>query len=283
MEENRTLDVVRQFRLFYEVVKECESNASQITVDVVNTRKPTNHDENQPNIGETQLPNTSSEEAPSSNGAPNGGNIAEVSKIVGRLVTALEDRGRDFSLYGGEYGARLFQRVIYIFAAFADEMMLSRHWNGREIWLASPLEVRLFGSQSAGEEIFSDIESDLADYELGKRDMAKVYLMALNLGFKGRYKGSENEGAIGKYKSSLFALINDRDPSHEQAGKLFLGNIYQYNQTGGSPQFMPYLRPWLLSIVAVVIVYVIASHLVWATSVSDLEEVVQSLITQLSR
>ena len=257
------------------MVKECEKNASQITVDVATTRKATNQDENQPN--------TSSEEAPSSDGAPNGGNIAQVSKIVGRLVTALEDRGRDFSLYGGEYGARLFQRVIYIFAAFADEMMLSRHWNGREIWLASPLEVRLFGSQSAGEEIFSDIESDLADYELGKRDMAKVYLMALNLGFKGRYKGSENEGTIGKYKSSLFALINNRDPSHEQAGKLFLGNIYQYNQTGGSPQFMPYLRPWLLSIVAVVILYVIASHLVWATSVSDLEEVVQSLITQLSR
>ncbi len=205
-----------------------------------------------------------------------------VAKLASELIAELEVRGKDFSLYGGEYGARLYQRVIYVFAAFADEIMLASTWNGREIWLKNPLEVRLFGSQSAGDDIFSDIENGLADYEIGKRDLARTYLMALNLGFKGRYKDTPSEEIINSHKSALFLLITDRDASREEAGKSFLGNVYQYNQTGGAPKLMPYLRPWLVSIASVIVLYVIASHLIWTSEVSDLEAYVQSLITQLS-
>ena len=62
--------------------------------------------------------------------------------------------------------------------------MLANQWNGRDIWLKKPPRVRLFGSQSAGDDIFSDIENGLAGYEIGKRDLARTYLMALNLVLK---------------------------------------------------------------------------------------------------
>ena len=282
MTNNQTLDVARQFRLFYEVVRGCETKLTQLGAksdyDVIETTPLVRSDDlESPEASE----NSQTEATP--DGQRRASNAEEtVAKLASELIAELEVRGKDFSLYGGEYGARLYQRVIYVFAAFADEIMLASTWNGREIWLKNPLEVRLFGSQSAGDDIFSDIENGLADYEIGKRDLARTYLMALNLGFKGRYKDTPSEEIINSHKSALFLLITDRDASREEAGKSFLGNVYQYNQTGGAPKLMPYLRPWLVSIASVIVLYVIASHLIWTSEVSDLEAYVQSLITQLS-
>lgn len=282
MTNNQTLDVARQFRLFYEVVRGCEKKLTQLGAnpdyDVIETTPfDTSEDLESPEPSE----NSQTEATP--DGQRRASNAEEtVAKLASELIAELEVRGKDFSLYGGEYGARLYQRVIYVFAAFADEVMLANQWNGREVWLKNPLEVRLFGSQSAGDDIFSDIENGLADYEIGKRDLARTYLMALNLGFKGRYKDTPSEEVINSHKSALFLLITDRDASREEAGKSFLGNVYQYNQTGGAPKLMPYLRPWLVSIASVIVLYVIASHLIWTSKVSDLEAYVQSLITQLS-
>ena len=282
MTNNQTLDVARQFRLFYEVVRGCETKLTQLGAksdyDVIETTPLVRSDDlESPEASE----NSQTEATPE--GQRRASNAEEtVAKLASELIAELEVRGKDFSLYGGEYGARLYQRVIYVFAAFADEIMLASTWNGREIWLKNPLEVRLFGSQSAGDDIFSDIENGLADYEIGKRDLARTYLMALNLGFKGRYKDTPSEEIINSHKSALFLLITDRDASREEAGKSFLGNVYQYNQTGGAPKLMPYLRPWLVSIASVIVLYVIASHLIWTSEVSDLEAYVQSLITQLS-
>ena len=282
MTNNQTLDVARQFRLFYEVVRGCETKLTQLGAksdydDIETTPLVRSDDLESPEASE----NSQTEATP--DGQRRASNAEEtVAKLASELIAELEVRGKDFSLYGGEYGARLYQRVIYVFAAFADEIMLASTWNGREIWLKNPLEVRLFGSQSAGDDIFSDIENGLADYEIGKRDLARTYLMALNLGFKGRYKDTPSEEIINSHKSALFLLITDRDASREEAGKSFLGNVYQYNQTGGAPKLMPYQRPWLISIASVIVLYVIASHLIWTSEVSDLEAYVQSLITQLS-
>lgn len=282
MTDNQTLDVARQFRLFYEVVRGCETKLTQLGAtpyyDAIKTTPlDTNVDPESPEPSE----NLQTEPIPERQ--RRASNEEEtVADLASELIAELEVRGKEFSLYGGEYGARLYQRVIYVFAAFADEIMLANQWNGRDIWLKNPLEVRLFGSQSAGDDIFLDIENGLADYEIGKRDLARTYLMALNLGFKGRYKDTPSEEVINSHKSALFLLINDRDASREEAGKIFLGNVYQYNQTGGAPKLMPYLRPWLVSIAFVVILYIIASHLIWSSKVADLEAYVQSLITQLS-
>ena len=282
MTNNQTLDVARQFRLFYEVVRRCETKLTQLGAnsdyDVIETTPFVTSEDL-----ESSGPSENSQTEATAEGQGRASNAEEtVAKLASELIAELEVRGKDFSLYGGEYGARLYQRVIYVFAAFADEIMLASTWNGREIWLKNPLEVRLFGSQSAGDDIFSDIENGLADYEIGKRDLARTYLMALNLGFKGRYKDTPSEEIINSHKSALFLLITDRDASREEAGKSFLGNVYQYNQTGGAPKLMPYLRPWLVSIASVIVLYVIASHLIWTSEVSDLEAYVQSLITQLS-
>ena len=252
------LDVIRQFRLFYEAVEQVRQAAFYITLS---------------DIGETEKKEylVNGEITP-----------APIDNLLNSLITSLEERGRDFSTRGGDYGSRLFARVIYVFAAFADDVMLESHWVGRDEWVRAPLEVKLFGSQSAGEEIFNDIDNGLSKYEFGKRDLAKIYLMALNLGFEGKFKGTQSEVDIRRYKVRLFELINDRAPENSEATKSFLGSVYRYNQTGGAPEMMSYLKPWIITISAIGGLYLLGSHLIWEYMIAVLDDQVTATIEQLS-
>lgn len=252
------LDVIRQFRLFYEAVEQVRQAAFYITLS---------------DIGETEKKEylVDGEITP-----------APIDNLLNSLMTSLEERGRDFSTRGGDYGSRLFARVIYVFAAFADDVMLESHWVGRDEWVRAPLEVKLFGSQSAGEEIFNDIDNGLSKYEFGKRDLAKIYLMALNLGFEGKFKGTQSEVDIRRYKARLFELINDRAPENSEATKSFLGSVYRYNQTGGAPEMMSYLKPWIITISAIGGLYLLGSHLIWEYMIAVLDDQVTATIEQLS-
>ncbi|MFL2917562.1 MAG: DotU family type IV/VI secretion system protein [Thalassobaculaceae bacterium] len=252
------LDVIRQFRLFYEAVEQVRQAAFYITLS---------------DIGETEKKEylVNGEITP-----------APIDNLLNSLMTSLEERGRDFSTRGGDYGSRLFARVIYVFAAFADDVMLESHWVGRDEWVRAPLEVKLFGSQSAGEEIFNDIDNGLSKYEFGKRDLAKIYLMALNLGFEGKFKGTQSEVDIRRYKVRLFELINDRAPENSEATKSFLGSVYRYNQTGGAPEMMSYLKPWIITISAIGGLYLLGSHLIWEYMIAVLDDQVTATIEQLS-
>lgn len=252
------LDVIRQFRLFYEAVEQVRQAAFYITLS---------------DIGETEKKEylVNGEITP-----------APIDNLLNSLMTSLEERGRDFSTRGGDYGSRLFARVIYVFAAFADDVMLESHWVGRDEWVRAPLEVKLFGSQSAGEEIFNDIDNGLSKYEFGKRDLAKIYLMALNLGFEGKFKGTQSEVDIRRYKVRLFELINERAPENSEATKSFLGSVYRYNQTGGAPEMMSYLKPWIITISAIGGLYLLGSHLIWEYMIAVLDDQVTATIEQLS-
>ncbi len=260
MAQNISLDVIRQFRLFYETLRKCQRSALLLL-----NEGPGDHETDKSENGSGAKIDTSS-----------------INQIVNDLINALEERGKDFSTVGGQYGSKLYQRVIYVFAAFADEMMLSEPWNGREQWRKNPLEVRLFGSQSSGEELFHDIDDELAAYEFGRQDLAKVYLMALNLGFQGRFRGTSSGDQIDRYKNKLFKLIYDRDASEKEAGKTFLGSVYRHNQTGGAPRLMPYLRPWLISLAVIAGLYIIGSHLIWDASTANLDLQIRDLTKQLS-
>mgnify|MGYP003333388127 CR=1 FL=1 len=85
-----------------------------------------------------------------------------------------------------------------------------------------------------------------------------------------------------KFGNKLFKLIYDRDASEKEAGKAFLGSVYHYNQTGGAPRLMPYLRPWLISLAVIAGLYIIGSHLIWDASTANLDLQIRDLTKQLS-
>ncbi len=67
-----------------------------------------------------------------------------------------------------EYHSRLapassqeaLREALYLTAAVSDELLLmDADWEGRECWVNYLLEVKLFGTSSAGETIFSKIQN----------------------------------------------------------------------------------------------------------------------------
>ena len=108
MTNNQTLDVARQFRLFYEVVRGCETKLTQLGAksdyDVIETTPLVRSDDL-----ESPEPSENSQTEATPEGQRRASNAEEtVAKLASELIAELEVRGKDFSLYGGEYGARLY-------------------------------------------------------------------------------------------------------------------------------------------------------------------------------
>lgn len=108
-----------------------------------------------------------------------------------------------------------------VMAAVADEaFLLDLPWRGRASWLGVMLEPRVCDSRSAGSHFFSYADRLIrADHRTPvARDAAAVLLLALRLGFQGRYRGAEGQRHLHGYRRKLFKLAGDGSdiapPSH---------------------------------------------------------------------
>jgi len=106
------------------------------------------------------------------------------------------------------------KEVIYAMAAIADEVFLSMDWVGKQYWEESMLEKYYFGSQMAGDKIFHGINRLVSEKGTVAVEKAEIYLKILALGFKGRYRGTEEEQVgITHYRNKLFEFIEKNDKS----------------------------------------------------------------------
>lgn len=271
------LDVIGQFRKFYEDVREARSMAQ----DLDPAEAVDEEDEPQEDWNASGLPAAQPQEAPDGAPRPARAGGARIHPITSHLVAALEQQSLDFAGRGGNYGTRIFSRIIYVMAAFADDVMLSFPWPGRDDWVRNPLEARLFGSKTAGETIFHDIDDHLRAYQYGRSDIAKAYLMVLALGFEGRYRERDAAPILSDYRRRLFLIAYDREPSIDTAGEVLQGEVYRHTQQGGMPQRMPYVRPWLVGCVIVAVVYVVLTQIIWEFETADLAPKIQSVLNAM--
>ena len=98
----------------------------------------------------------------------------------------------------------------YLKAALADEILLNTQWVGREQWTAHLLESALFRTNIAGDLVFRRIEQILSDREPSRRDMARLYLFALALGFQGKYRGAGQVDRLRSFREELFQFVYQR-------------------------------------------------------------------------
>jgi type VI secretion system protein ImpK len=125
-------------------------------------------------------------------------------------------------------------------AATADELFIDLEWDGAGNWTARPLEVELFGTRRAGEEIFARIEGLMDGHGAVHMEMAAVYLTALELGFKGKFAEAGDRDTLDGYESRLRTLLGQR-PS--VAGPL-VPACYQSTILAGTGRRLPPSRLW---------------------------------------
>jgi type IV/VI secretion system ImpK/VasF family protein len=154
-----------------------------------------------------------------------------VLRVHYRLRGVLERQGSAATRESGSYGAGLYRDAQYVMAALADEILLHLiDWEGRGRWRDHLLEMALFQSQVAGERIFDRLDKMLSARANTDPDLAAVYLVALLLGFRGKYRGFDDGGALRDYRQRLRALIRSGAPRSRAAA--VPGRLCVYDQRG---------------------------------------------------
>lgn len=200
--------------------------------------------------------------------------------IYHKLIQHLEKQVVDARSRGGEYGVAYYREAQYVMAALADETFIHMDWEGRQSWKSNLLEVRLFGTHDAGERIFNKIDVLLKANDPGDAEMAAIYLQALSLGFRGKFRDTDDKGMIAFYHRELFKIIFQRHPDLTNEKRLMLAEPYAHTLDHGEKRKIPYFRWWGAMAVLLILAFLATSHGVWQYLTGDIQHVVEKIIQE---
>lgn len=194
------------------------------------------------------------------------------------LLGVLSRQEAEVRRSGGEYALAIYRRAQYVMAALADEIFLYLDWPGREAWRTNLLEFKLFQTYRAGEEVFRRIEALLRTRDPADSELAKIYLMALALGFRGELRGPEAQARIDWYRRELYTFLTHRDPGTPREPRSLFPEAYQSTlETSGASRRLSAARRWLLAGLVLAVLWIVAQHRVWIGVVEDLQPLVDKI------
>jgi type VI secretion system protein ImpK len=188
---------------------------------------------------------------------------AQCQSILTRLSDLLERQSLFAGRSAGEIGFGLYCELQYVMAALADETFLQLEWPGREYWSRHLLETRLFDSHNAGEEFFTRMDRLLDQPERSYTDIYSVYLMALALGFRGKYWGVDDDGRIEQYRQRLFVRIYRRRPELFSGHSQLFPESYRYTLSESMAVKLPSPNRWFLALAAAIVIWLVGASLLW--------------------
>lgn len=214
---------------------------------------------------------------------PSEGGRAEVitaQRVHQRLLGILEEQAMEAGRRGGEYGATFFKEAQYVMAVLGDETFLHLDWEGREEWKSNLLEFRLFGTHTAGEVFFRKLDKLLTDRDPASAEIALLYLLALSLGFQGKYRGLEGRGQLHQYRRQLYSFVYHRSPDLLNDSKFLFPESYAYTLEEGKGKRLPHVRRWVWILLIVIILFLVFSHGLWVELSGDLDNIVQQILSR---
>lgn len=169
----------------------------------------------------------------------------------------------------------------YIMAVLADEIFLNLQWDGARYWRYTLLEKQIFQTEIAGDKFFTMLDEIVTDFS--NEEMAFLYLMALSLGFKGRYRDIENSDEhIGWYKDRLYSILNTKSARLYFPGRShMIESCYDYMYIENDNSQIPDYRFWTYCVLAVVFAYILISYFVWANITDDICEILSKIAEQI--
>jgi type VI secretion system protein ImpK len=151
----------------------------------------------------------------------------------------------------------------YLKAALADEILLNTDWIGRDTWTNHLLEASLFRTSVAGERVFERIEEILSSREPSRRDIARLYLFALALGFQGRYRGMGEEARLAGLREELFQFVYQRPPELSVRERVLSQRPYANTLSHVAPRKLPTLTRWTVAFLLSLVGLLAVSEILW--------------------
>jgi type VI secretion system protein ImpK len=203
--------------------------------------------------------------------------------IRARLLHLIEQQLRALGEDRGEFEQRRRAEVRYVMAASADEVFITTAWSGQAAYKEDHLEHRLFHSHDAGERFFRGIDEILQRRDPSRVEIAAVYLLSLSLGFRGKYRNTDDGGRIEGYKRELHAFIASRDADPTSVMDRFFSQAYANTLDERRDQRLARVRPWAFGLLAVFVGYVLFGHLIWIRETTEIRDAVQLIQNARSR
>jgi type VI secretion system protein ImpK len=147
--------------------------------------------------------------------------------------------------------------------------------SGRERWTAHLLESSLFRTNIAGDLVFSRIEELLSGREPSKRDIARLYLFALALGFQGKYRGAGEEARLLGYREELFQFVYQRPADFSGRDRVVSERAYASTLSHIAPRKLPTLSRWTVLFLLGVATLLAVSELLWLWQSWPVRQVLQ--------
>lgn len=117
-------------------------------------------------------------------------NFGDAEILRQRIISILNDIERTAKRQG--FPMEDIQQAKFALVAFLDESLIASDWEGKEQWLANPLQLQLFNRFDAGDEFYNRVQNLLNEIKLNT-EVLEVYYLCLTLGFKGKYAYLEQE------------------------------------------------------------------------------------------
>ncbi len=190
-----------------------------------------------------------------------------------RLYSFLLKQKQQVEKLGTEQEQKIYRIALYVMAALADEIfILELPWDGQRYWADCLLETRLFHTSMAGRNLFKYADNLLRvrGSSAIHQELATVFLMAFQLGFKGQYSGRDGKEFLANLRRDLLHFIGYRCDGEKPAFPQPL--LAQYKlQKHTSARIAPASR-WYWLGAGALLVYLLVSSAVWlqvAGSVTD--------------
>lgn len=180
----------------------------------------------------------------------------------------------DVYLLGWGYSFEEYKEAQYLMAVLADEILINLNWAGRETWTSQLLEHALFETSNAGDIFFEKLNDLLRRSQASKKELAKVYLFALSLGFQGKFRGKEDSVKIGSYKKALYYFIFGKHIESKSVTSPLVPTAYAYTIRSDKLKLRPWLNYFYGALIAVFVIYLIAGEIIWASTTNHLRDVV---------
>lgn len=199
----------------------------------------------------------------------NGNDLAAM--VHHRLLGLLQEQRRQVTEQGTKAEESAYHITQYLMAAHADELfIIELDWPGRNAWSQFLLERSLFKTATAGRDFFTRL--DLLLKTRGRDplqdELAAVFLMVLQLGFQGQYRGSRGQSVLRAYRAKLSQFVGSG--SHYAEGVPAFNQAYQYRMSEVRGQRLAPLRPWYNVGIVMLLLYILVSSGVWLLSIQRL-------------
>ena len=170
------------------------------------------------------------------------------------------------------------REVVYIMVSLADEIFLNNPWDGKKYWEDNMLEKYFFGTQVAGEKIFSNIEKLIEKDDAESLLIAEIYMKSLSLGFRGKYRDDvEKDKPVNVYRKAIFNFVEKYDKSIHMVSHRMFSKDYTYTLPTINRQFLPDVSIVNYVYAFVIFTFLVISSVVWLMETRDLYEILQEI------